>query len=250
MKQTVYNLIILDESGSMSGITQQTISGCNETINTIKSSQQENAGTQDQKISIFAFQSNKSNPSHYIIKNTPANDVRHITADDYRPWGGTPLFDAIGSTLTDLRATIDKDTFAVGCVTIITDGMENASRLYSADRVVRMIDELKEMGWNFSFIGANIDARSTSASLHIDHSLQFDQTVEGTEAMFEQESRSRRCWNSRIKACISNIMAEADDLDDENASAESRERNRRNLISRLKDASARSYFHPEDGDDI
>ena len=79
MKQIVYNLIIIDESGSMSGIKRQTVSGCNETINTIKSSQQENAETQEHKISIYAFQSNRSNPSHYIIKNAPAADVSHIT---------------------------------------------------------------------------------------------------------------------------------------------------------------------------
>ncbi len=242
MKQTVYNLIILDESGSMSGITPQTISGCNETINTIKASQETNAETQNQKISIFVFQSNPSNPSHYIVKNCPASDVNHITEKDYQPWGGTPLYDAIGSTLTDLRATVDKDTFAVGCVTIITDGMENASRLYSHERVVRMIDELKEMGWNFSFIGANIEASRTSASLHIDHSLQFEQNEEGTKHMFDQECRSRRGWNERIKMAFSKAMAEDDAICDEDANAESCERSKRNLFSHLRGASDTDYF--------
>ncbi len=246
MKQIVYNLIILDESGSMSGIKRQTVSGCNETINTIKSSQQENAETQEHKISIYAFQSNRSNPSHYIIKNAPADEVNHITDDDYQPWGGTPLFDAIGSTLSDLRAKVDNDTFAVGCVTIITDGMENASRLYTPERVVRMIDELKEMGWNFSFIGANIDARSTSAALHIDHSLQFDQTEEGTGAMFEQERRSRRSWNSRIKDAFCGAMADNPTLADEDTSPEQIKASRSNLFSRMKSASLKSYFAPDD----
>lgn len=246
MKQIVYNLIIIDESGSMSGIKRQTVSGCNETINTIKSSQQENAETQEHKISIYAFQSNHSNPSHYIIKNVPAADVSHITDDDYQPWEGTPLFDAIGSTLSDLRAKVDNDTFAVGCVTIITDGMENASRLYTPERVVRMIDELKEMGWNFSFIGANIDARSTSAALHIDHSLQFDQTEEGTGAMFEQERRSRRSWNSRIKDAFCGAMADNPTLADEDASPEQIKECRSNLFSRMKSASLKSYFAPDD----
>jgi len=246
MKQTVYNLIILDESGSMSGITAQTISGCNETINTIKSSQEVNAETQNQMVSIFAFQSNPHNPSHYIVKNCPASDVTHITEKDYQPWGGTPLYDAIGTTLTDLRATVDKDTFAVGCVTIITDGMENSSRLYSHDRIVRMIDELKEMGWNFSFIGANIDANRTSASLHIDHSLQFEQSEEGTKQMFEKELQARRNWNTRMGLAFKEAMAEDDTIRYENADPKECERSKRNLFSHLRGASSTAYFDEDD----
>lgn len=245
MKQTVYNLIILDESGSMSHLAQQTISGCNETINTIKSSQEANAETQDQKISIFVFQSNRSNPSHYIIKNAPADTVRHITGDDYKPWGGTPLLDAIGSTLTDLRATVDNDTFAVGCVTIITDGMENASHLYSRERVVRMIDELKEMGWNFSFIGANIDARGTSAALHIDHSLQFEATSAGTQAMFDKERSSRSRWSANIKDAFTNAIEEDDAFVRPDASPEARKRSKLSLFARLRKESDKDYFEAD-----
>ena len=74
MKTEIYNLIILDESGSMDCVKKQTISGCNETINTIRMAQEKYADTQLHYVSIFAFQSG-SVPSRYIIKNEPIDDA-------------------------------------------------------------------------------------------------------------------------------------------------------------------------------
>ena len=103
MKTKVYNLIILDESGSMSCVTKQTINGCNETINTIKSTQQKYAANQEHYISIYAFQSNGNVPSRYLVKNIPASAAEHISDSDYSPWGATPLYDAVGSCLSELK---------------------------------------------------------------------------------------------------------------------------------------------------
>ena len=69
MKTEIYNLIILDESGSMSHVKRQTVSGCNETINTIRSAQEKFADTQTHYVSIYAFQANDKIPSRYLIKN-------------------------------------------------------------------------------------------------------------------------------------------------------------------------------------
>lgn len=200
MKTKINNLIILDESGSMQCVCQQTISGCNETINTIKSSQKEFEETQEHYVSIYAFQSNESCPSHYIVKNQPANAVEHITPKDYRPWGGTPLYDAIGGTLADLRAVVAGEEQAVGSVTIITDGYENASRQYTQAKVVSMIRELKEKGWNFNFIGANIDVERAAKDMGVDNYMRFEQSAEGTGAMFEKENRSRRAYYQRMES--------------------------------------------------
>ena len=71
MKTEIYNLIILDESGSMSHVKRQTVSGCNETINTIRSAQEKFADTQTHYVSIYAFQANDKIPSRYLIKNQP-----------------------------------------------------------------------------------------------------------------------------------------------------------------------------------
>ena len=190
-KQTIYNLIILDESGSMSGITHQTITGCNETIDTIKAAAEKFSETQEHFVSIFAFQCKGYRKSRYILKNVPAKDVKHITNEDYEPSGCTPLNDAVGSTLTDLEATVKDYKNELASVTIITDGYENASQIYSLEQVRALIKSLKEMGWNFNFIGANIDAQATARSYNIDNHLQFEQSAEGTKAMFRRESSGK-----------------------------------------------------------
>ena len=207
MKTSIYNLIILDESGSMDCVRRQTIDGCNETINTIKASQEKFGETQDHYVTIFAFQSDGRKPSRYIIKNVPAMDVSHITTEEYEPWGATPLYDAVGSTLVDLKATVKGEELAIGNVTIITDGMENSSKHYSIEKITKMIDALKEIGWNFSFIGANIDVKGTSRRFHIENSLEFMQDDKGTQEMFARERSSRMAYHCRIDADLKECNA-------------------------------------------
>ncbi len=187
----IYNLIVLDESGSMSCVQKQTIDGCNETINTIRAAQEKYAETQRHYVSIFAFQRNDSVPSRYLIKNVPVDKVRHITMEDYVPCGSTPLYDAVGSTLVDLKSIAKTRKDAVGSVTIITDGCENCSRRYTLEKVATMIDGLKELGWNFNFIGANIDVQQASCGLHIDNAYEFAQDDEGMQKMFKAARRGR-----------------------------------------------------------
>lgn len=208
MKTTIHNLIILDESGSMCGIRYQTITGCNETINTIKAAQIEHFETQKHSISIYAFQESATNPSHYIIKDISTSLVEDISGKDYNPEGCTPLFDAIGDTLTELKEFVSNEENGIGVVTIITDGMENASQRFHYDAIVKLIAELKELGWTFNFIGANIDAASTSKSYGIDNYLQFQQTEEGTEQMWGTERRSRNRIYSRYDA-VDNLMKDS-----------------------------------------
>ena len=202
MKTEIYNLIILDESGSMDCVRNQTISGCNETINTIRAAQEKFADTQEHYVSIYVFQANQSVPSRYLIKNRPIAETAHINAEQYEPWGTTPLYDAVGQTLADLKAVVKEKELAIGSVTIITDGMENASRHYTLEKVAKMIDALKETGWSFNFIGANIDVKGTAASLGIDNALEFQQDEAGTEAMFEHERSSRMKYYERADMAL------------------------------------------------
>lgn len=201
MKTEIYNLIILDESGSMDGIREQTISGCNETLNTIRSAQDQFSETQTHYLSIYAFQSGR--PSRYIIKNQPIGEAKNIGPADYEPWGGTPLYDAVGGTVAELKALTASKELAIGSVTIITDGYENSSEQYTQEKVANMISALKEQGWNFSFIGANIDAASAAISINITNSLQFTQSVAGTKAMFERERRGRMSYYNRAHDAMS-----------------------------------------------
>ena len=191
---SVYHLIVLDESGSMRCITRATISGCNETIQIIRMMQEQTIETQRHYVSIYLFDTTKS---RYIIKEEKVDKVREITEEDYRPYAGTPLFDALGFTLTELKRTIEREKDTLGYVTIITDGYENASRQYNLNSVKTLIDELKEKNVIFSFIGANIDAADYGKKLHIDNFMQFEQTDAQTGAMWKREREARLRSNAR-----------------------------------------------------
>lgn len=182
-KTTVFNLIILDESGSMISCQKATIDGCNEVINVARSSQKKHPDTQNSFISIYAFQDGEV-PSRYLRKNEKPENMKAITAREYQPWGMTPLFDAVGMTLAELMAIASTHDDATGIVTIITDGCENCSKEYDLQKVRHMIRDLKEQGWQFNFIGANIDVDKVADSLAIDSRMAFSSDEKGTEDMF------------------------------------------------------------------
>lgn len=194
IRTKVFNLIILDESGSMDCVWAQTISNCNETLQTIFSAQKEFYATQDHFISIYTFQDAGPLKSRYLLRNRPIAEARMLTSKDYRPNGCTPLYDAVGETLTDLEAVAETHDDAVASVTIITDGEENSSRRYSGSDVAKIISRLKEKGWNFNIIGANIDVESLAKDLHIDNTLKWEQTQEGTSSMGKKLNESQRSY--------------------------------------------------------
>lgn len=201
-KISVYHLIVLDESGSMSCVRQQTISGCNETIQTIRQMQKDNPD-QQHFVSIYLFCTGNN---RYIAKNVKVEKVKEITHWDYKPNSCTPLFDALGYTLTELKAII-KPKKTLGYVTIITDGYENDSHEYTIEKVRQLIDELKKMDVIFTFVGANIDAADYASRLNINNSMQFEQTQEGMHEMWEQEKQSRRRSSAQMRF-FSKFMAD------------------------------------------
>lgn len=193
---TVFNLIILDESGSMSCVREQTLSGCNETLNVIRSSAEQYKDKMRSFVSVYAFQDGGPVKSRYLIKNCKPEQVKDVTAEDYRPWGNTPLLDAVGSTLTELKTVAATHEDATGIVTIITDGYENSSTRYTPQDVARLISSLKEQGWTINLIGANVDVEMLGNQMGIDNRLAFTQTQAGTSAMFETFSKaSAQRWD-------------------------------------------------------
>ena len=202
---TVYNVIILDKSGSMSSIARQAIDGVNETIGSIKSAQEKNPD-QQHMVTLVAFCGCELKT---IYDNTPVAEVKPLTDKDYRPCCMTPLYDAVGSTITRVHTLKGNDENSLALVTIITDGYENASREFSLKALKSLIDSYKEQGWQFTYIGADHDVEEVAFSLHIDHSLQFDKSEEGTQMMFAKERRSRLRWMERMEdvmaqPCVSN----------------------------------------------
>ena len=194
---TVHHLIVLDESGSMCDVTAQTISGCNETLGTIRQMQEDNQESQRHFVSIYAFDSDLRH-SRYIIEDKAIASVNNVTDKDYRPNGCTPLYDAAGFTLTNLGAKLNQSN-SMGYVTIITDGYENSSTEYNLQRVKAIIEELKKRNVIFSFIGANIDAAEYGKGFGIDNTLQFSADEAGMHDMWENERRSKLRSSRRMR---------------------------------------------------
>ena len=189
----VFNMIIVDESGSMCVIERQALAGINETIETVKKMQQLHPDM-EQRISLLTFDS-----GHKTFKydNVKADNVNTLSARDYNPRGGTPLYDAIGIAIAKLNAqTSEKDNVLV---TIITDGEENCSEEYNLHMVKTLISKMKKQGWTFTLIGTdNLDVEGMAGSMNIDNHLAFTQDEEGTRMMFARENRARRRYNESL----------------------------------------------------
>ena len=207
----IYNLIILDESGSMSGIYDQALSGVNETINTIRLAQKEDPNAL-QSFSLATFDSGCNRPAvRAVIADCPISEVRDLTCADYKPCGGTPLYDAIGFSVSELQKVV-KDGDRV-LVTIITDGYENSSRYFDAFKVKALIESLRAKGWVFTYIGANQNSVEVAGSLGIKNSMDFRQDEEGTRMMWEKMNSSRKAYYNKERRMRETGICE--DLEDD-----------------------------------
>lgn len=206
-KAQIHNLIIVDESGSMSGLEQVTIGGINETIATIKKAQEDFADTQQHYLTLVTFDDHGGNvpPIRTHLDAVPIWQVSDFHA--YNPYGGTPLFDAMGETLTHLHERIKDEENATGVVTVITDGMENASREWTGEALRRLIEQLKEEGWTFSYMGSCHDVVEVTMKLSIDHVMEFDHDTVGASNTWHRDSSSKRAYYERMNrdfdACAS-----------------------------------------------
>lgn len=206
MKTTVYNVIILDKSGSMSSIARQAIDGVNETIGSIKSAQEKNAD-QTHLVTLVAFCGCEQ---RLIYDNIPVAEAKTLTDKDYRPCCMTPLYDAIGTTITRVHRLKSDNAGSLALVTIITDGYENASHEFSLNAIKSLIDSYKEQGWQFTYIGADHDVEQVAYSLHIQHHLQFEKSDAGTRSMFEKHRMSSDRWMEKM-SCVMEEPCESDE---------------------------------------
>ena len=188
MPQKVYNLIILDASGSMESIREQARTGVNETIQTIKKAMEENP----EQTHFVTFASFNSNGINVVYDRVLASKVVELKRDDYRPNACTPLYDAIGTTVTNLKDYVEKGDVVL--VTIITDGYENSSKEFSQPMISRMIADLRKQDWVFTYIGANQDVEREARKMNINNSMKFEASVEGIKDMFLKERESRMCF--------------------------------------------------------
>ena len=197
MKQKIYNLIVLDASGSMYSIRNEAIAGVVETVQTIRTAQADNAD-QEQLFSLVVFNGARIAT---VYDRMPISKVPDFNEKDYQTTDNTPLYDAMGDAITNLQRYIDENDNAL--VTIITDGYENASVEWNHQRITQLVDDLKKKNWLFTYIGANQDALAVARDMGIDHSMNFAACPEGTKAMFRKEKLSRSALYSKLAGGMS-----------------------------------------------
>ena len=194
----VYNLIIVDESGSMSIIHKEALAGINETITTCQKMQDKHP-EMEQRLTLISFDS-----EHFKLHydNINAKDASPLTMKQYNPCAATPLYDAIGKGIAKMNAQTCGDDNVL--VTIITDGEENCSEEYNLNMVKNLIEKLKTQGWTFTLIGTdNLNVEGMAGSMAIDNHLAFTEDAESTKKMFaeERECRESYCF------CLSHNIA-------------------------------------------
>lgn len=196
-KARIYNLIIVDESGSMSHLRESTLSGINETINTIHSAQKEFAATQKHTLTLVTFDSGSNRPDvRTMIDNQPISEVKEFK--DYMPNGCTPLYDAMGQSLTHLHDRIKDDKDATAVVTVLTDGLENASREWDAAGLRRLIEQLKSEGWSFAYMGSAHNVKEVTDLLSIENVVEFSHNNLGAGSTWGRERSSRRAYYEKM----------------------------------------------------
>ena len=148
----IYNVIILDESGSMSSIYKETLASMNEVLSGIRKNQEE---FPDQKhfVTIVTFEGDGMKG----VKNRRDR----VSIDTVKPF-------------------TEEDTVLV---TIITDGMENSSREYNVNIIKNLIKRLQDKGWAITYIGANQDAKQVAQEMNVDIAMCWDSTPEGAAQM-------------------------------------------------------------------
>ena len=173
-------VFIIDRSGSMQGLEGDTVGGFNTMIEKQKNVKGECY------VSTVLF-----NDVRVVLHDrVKLSEVPKMKMTDYCPMGCTALIDAIGCAIKHIgnvhKYARPEDRPGNTMFVITTDGLENASTIYSSDKVKKMIEEKKKQGWEFLFIGANIDAVETAARYGIDRNraVNYHSDKEGTHVLY------------------------------------------------------------------
>ncbi len=181
MKKGLTELVfIVDRSGSMGGLESDTIGGINATL--AKNRELKGEAT----VSIVLF----DNDTEVLVDRVPIAQVKDLTQNDYQVRGCTALLDAVGGSIRHIQRVqnyMPDDHKAEHVIFVITtDGLENASKRYSFENVRRSIEQRTEDGWEFVFLGANMDAVDEAARIGIaaDRAATYIADAEGREVMY------------------------------------------------------------------
>lgn len=198
----IYNLIILDGSGSMFSLRKAARYGYNQTLNAIREAQKTYPNDQKHFASFVVF----NDSVHPVFENTSIVEVHNLAIQDYIPDGNTALYDAVGTSLTKLMKRLKAKKNAIAVVTIISDGMENASKEFDHEKAVALVEKIKDMGCTVNFMGPSYKitehqtyAQHMAQELHIDNFLAFEYTDEGFREAWGIQQDAFRDYYGRMK---------------------------------------------------
>ncbi len=183
MKKDLTELVfILDKSGSMADLVKDTVGGYNSLL------KQNREASGEALVSTVLF----DHRVEVLHDRVPIDQVKPLTEKDYVPGGCTALLDAVGGAIRyheRVQKILPEDyrpEHTLFCIT--TDGLENASKRYGYAQVKRMIEAGRERGWEFLFLGANIDVAAEAGRLGIDEdcAVEFSATSDGCAAAFDE----------------------------------------------------------------
>ena len=208
MKKGLTEIVfILDRSGSMGGLEKDTLGGFNSTIERQKREEGEAI------VSTVLF----DDDTEVLHDRVSLEKIAPLTEKEYYARGSTALLDAIGGAIHHIgnvhKYAREEDRPEKTIFVITTDGYENASRKYSSDRVKQMVERQKQKyGWEFIFLGANIDAVETARNFGIDEerAANFVNDGAGIEVMYEAQCclmsdirhnrKNERMWKKNVDA--------------------------------------------------
>ena len=179
----------------MESIKKTIIQGFNEIVQTIKGIEKE-FPEQEHFISLVTFNGIGQKLLHFI---DPANKLEQIDELRYKPDASTPLYDAMGFSITKLKQVLETQTNYNVLVTILTDGEENASKEYSGNDIKKIIEDLKLNRWTFTYIGADHDVEKIAFSLSITNTMTFQKNEADIKNMFDKEKSARSKFSQKIR---------------------------------------------------
>ena len=186
----VHITVLLDRSGSMASIADDTIGG----FNTFLAEQRALAGAA--RISLVQFDS--QDPQEVVADAVPVAELVDLTADVYEPRGMTPLLDALGNLIGRLDRRVAADPGEHQLIAVMTDGLENASSDFDRARIAGLVKERSDAGWAFVFLGANIDSYAESGRIGMARSqtADWDHTGAGVRDGFTTMSDASRAYRA------------------------------------------------------